>query len=100
MSLEKAICQDVLTLDTVDAQFCSDHLKEQIKKLIKERDQLQMQVHEGYEWSSKEIGKRDDQLASAAYALEGLLDRKSEESIRRAQEVVAEIRDEEANVKR
>jgi len=65
--------------------------------LNKEIQELQTQFHEGYEWSSKEIGKRDDQLASAADAIEGLLDRQCEESIRRAQEVLEEIRDEEVN---
>ena len=38
MSLEKAISQEDLTLDTVDAQFCSDYIKDNIKRLIRERD--------------------------------------------------------------
>lgn len=36
MSLEKALTQDHLTADTVDAQFCNNWLKEQIKRLFAE----------------------------------------------------------------
>jgi len=39
-TLEKAVSQEHLTLDTVDFQFCSDWLKDEIKRLFAEIDTL------------------------------------------------------------
>lgn len=37
--LEQAVSQPHLTLETVDAQFCSDWLKDEIKRLFEQRGQ-------------------------------------------------------------
>lgn len=41
MSLEKAMTQTTLTADTVDDQFCSEWLKDQIKHLFAQLEQTQ-----------------------------------------------------------
>ena len=45
-TLEKAIMQEKLTKDTVDAQFCSDWLKRQIHELFDENAKFRTQVGE------------------------------------------------------
>ena len=50
MSLEKAVSQRVLTLDTLDAQFCSDHLKGQIRELLEELRLLRAVAEAAQDW--------------------------------------------------
>lgn len=43
-TLLKAMTQTELTEDTVDEQYCSDWLKDQIKRLFKQRDMLRAEL--------------------------------------------------------
>ena len=43
-TLEKAVSQKHLTLDTVDMQFCSDWLKDEIKALFAQVKNLEEQI--------------------------------------------------------
>lgn len=42
--LEQAVSQPHLTLETVDAQFCSDWLKDEIKRLFREIEELKLEL--------------------------------------------------------
>lgn len=67
-SLQKAATQKQLTRDTVDAQFCSDWLKGEIKRLFDELDLLR--VHEG----RRKVFREKCQLAAEALEEIGVRD--------------------------